>query len=193
MTIRKIAKQKPKKISLTHIMDTYHNNPEACETFFFNAKWPNGFECYKCGCNQYVKLKRGHAYQCKNEECKAHNHLLAGTVFQDSKLSLFKLILGMYLFFINNKGMSCEDLRNYLDVNIKTARLLANKCRALMADSNANHRLNSMFFESDAIYIGGPSKEPGHQGMGTEQQTVLVTLSTDKDGEYPTLHQVTCN
>ena len=30
-----------------------------------------------------------------------------------------------------------------------------------------------MFYEADVAYIGSESKEPGHQGCGTEQQPFL--------------------
>ena len=41
-----------------------------------------------------------------------------------------------------------------------------------------------MFYEADAAYIGSRSKEPGHQGCGTEQQPFFIALSTNRNNNY---------
>ena len=105
---------------------------------------------------------------------RAKHCLFAGTIFQDNKLPLYKLLLGLFLFFVSNKGISAIELRSHLDVNYKTALLLARKCRILMSDSNSTKRLDSLFYESDTAYIGSKAKEPGHRsGMGFRRQEFL--------------------
>ena len=42
-----------------------------------------------------------------------------------------------------------------------------------------------MFYEADVVYIGSKSKEPGHQGCGTEQQPFFIALSTSRNNNYP--------
>ena len=42
-----------------------------------------------------------------------------------------------------------------------------------------------MFYEADVAYIGSKSKEPGHQGCGTQQQPFFIALSTLQDNKYP--------
>ena len=108
--------------------------------------------------------------------------LLSNTIFQDNKLDLYKLILGMYLFFTANKGLSAIELANELEINYKTALLLCRKCRILMSQSNSEKILDS--FEADVAY-GSKSKEEHKQGVATEQQPFLVMLSTDKENKYP--------
>lgn len=149
--------QKPKKDSLTR---KYANNHNECVKFFFKMKWPVGFYCEKCGHQHY---------------------LLSNTIFQDNKLDLYKLILGMYLFFTANKGFSAIELANELEINYKTALLLCRKCRILMSQSNSEKILDSFFYEADVAYIGSKSKEEHKQGVATEQQPFLVMLSTDKE------------
>ena len=147
----KHTKLKPRKLSLTYITEKYANNPTECIHFFFNCKWPGGFFCEKCGCVHYYALK-GNIYECK--KCGHHHYLYAGIVFQDNKLDPYKLILGLYLFFSTNKGISAIEMSNHLNVNYKTALKLCRKCRALMAISNSEKILNSFYYEADTIYIG---------------------------------------
>ena len=174
---------KPRKPSLVDFTRKYCNNDEACFDFFWKVRFPEGFVCEKCGCTHYCKLIRHNVTECS--ACGHQHYLFAGTIFQDNKLPLYKLLLGLFLFFVNNKGISAVEMRSHLDVNYKTALLLARKCRILMRDSNNAKMLDSLFYESDTSYIGAPSKEEGHQGMGTTKQPVLFVLSTGEENNIP--------
>lgn len=175
------TKLKPRKDSLIEIINKYSNDLHACIMFFFKLKWPTGFYCEKCGCTHYYFIPRGNVFSCSN--CGHQHYLLAGTIFQDNKLPLFKLILGLYLFFSNNKGVPATELRTQLHINYKTALLLCNKCRVLMSLSNSKKKLDSMFYEADTIYIG--AKSENKPGMSSDQQPVFMILSTDKENKYP--------
>ena len=177
------TKLKPKKNSLIEFTRKYANNNQACLDYFIHAKYPVGFYCSKCGCTHYYYINRHNVLKCK--ECGHDNYLFAGTIFQDNKLELYKLLLGLYLFFTSNKGISGAEMRTQLDVNYKTALLLCRKCRILMAQSNSEKILDSMFYEADTAYIGSKSKEEHHQGCGTEQQPFLAILSTEKENNIP--------
>lgn len=179
-----MSKYKNKKPSLIDFTRKYANNEPACEEFFFKAKYPTGYYCEKCGCIHYRKLStRRHIYVCA--ECGHQSCLFAGTIFQDCKLDLYKLLLGIFIFFTANKGVSAMEMRSQLDVNYKTALLLCRKCRVIMAECNSTTILNTMFYEADVAYIGSKSKEPGHQGCGTQQQPFFIALSTLQDNKYP--------
>ena len=163
--------QKQKKDSLITLTRKYANNHDECVKYFFKMKWPVGFYCEKCGCTHYYSIKRGDVFQCK--ECGHQHSLLSNTIFQDNKLDLYKLILGMYLFFTTNKGFSAIELANELEINYKTALLLCRKCRILISQSNSEKILDSFFYEADVAYIGSKSKEEHKQGVATEQQPFL--------------------
>lgn len=172
---------KPKKDSIIDIINKYSNDIQACIMFFFQLKWPTGFYCEKCGCKHYYFIKNRNVFCCS--ECGHQHYLLAGTIFEKNKLPLFKLILGLYMFFVDNEGVSAAELRTQLDINYKSALKLCNKCRILMTLSNSKKKLDSLFYEADTIYIG--SKSENKQGMSTDQQPVFMILSTDKENKYP--------
>lgn len=172
------------KLALTTFNKKYCNNDDACEQFFFNSKYPTGFYCEKCGSTHYRKIgTRKHVYECK--ACGHQEYLFAGSIFQDNKLDLYTLLLGIFLFFNSTKGISGKEMQYQLGVNYKTALLLCRKCRILMAKSTSDKVLDSMFYESDVAYIGAKSKEEGHQGLGTEKQAFIVALSTRRENSYP--------
>lgn len=178
---------KPKKCSLFQFTQTYSNNIMNCIQFFISMKWPTGFLCDHCGCHQYYLIKRigktktSYILECKH--CHKQHSLLSGTIFQSCKLDLYKLLLGLFLFFNENKGISAIALCSMLDVNYKTAALLETKCRILMALSNSDKLLNSHYYEADVFNVGAKSKNKS--GRASEQQKVLGVLSTRQENRYP--------
>lgn len=159
------TKHKPSKDSLVDIINKYSNDLQACIDFFFNIKWPTGFYCEKCGCNHYYALNTRQVFVCS--KCKHQHYLFADTIFQDNKLPLFKLILGLYTFFVANKGVSAVEMASQLSVNYKTALKLCRKCRVLMSLSNSDRILDSMFYEADTIYIGAKTSNKPRNGNRT--------------------------
>ena len=112
-------------------------------------KYPTGFYCVKCGHQHY---------------------LFAGSIFQANKLELYKLLLGLFLFFNPNKGISAVKMCSQLDINYKTALLLCRKCRILMFQSNSEKILDAMFYEADTAYIESRSECEHCQGCAIEHQ-----------------------
>ena len=141
---------KPKKASLYQFTQKYSNNIDNCIEFFKSMKWSEGFSCDRCGCHKYYLVKRvgktKTSYVLECSSCHKQHSLLSGTIFQSCKLDLYKLLLGVFLFFNENKGISAIELCSILDVNYKTALLLESNCRILMSLSNSDKRLNSLFF-----------------------------------------------
>ena len=126
---------KPKKASLYQFTQNYSNNIGNCIEFFKSMKWPGEFSCDRCGCHKYYLVKRvgktKTSYVLECSSCHKQHSLLSGTIFQSCKLDLYKLLLGVFLFLNENKGISTINLCSILDVNHKTALLLENKCRIL--------------------------------------------------------------
>lgn len=178
---------KPKKLSLYYYMQHYGCNELKCAEFFKSMKWPEGFSCDSCNCHDYYlirrqgKTKTSFVLECKH--CHKQHSLLSGTVFQSCNLPLSKLLLGIVLFFNDNKGHTAVSLASELDINYKSALLLENKCRILMSMSNSEYLLESQFYEADVFYIGAESK--GKPGRMTDQQKVLIILSTEYENRYP--------
>lgn len=178
------SKPKPKTMSLVTFNKLFFDNEEACRNFFFNVFHPEGFVCPECGCTHFRILStRSHTYQCTH--CYHQVHLFAGTIFQDNKLPLYTLLLGIYLFVTAHNGISAEELANTIDVNRKTAQLLCRKIRYLMEIDNNCFNLQSQFLEADCFYIGGKTHN-GKRGLGTDKRTILIALGTKKENNYPT-------
>ena len=127
-------------------------------------------------------MKTKNCYRCA--KCQHDERLLTNTIFQDHKLPYNVLLYGLFLVFTDKRQISSAELAEELKVNYKTACLLHSKCKILMKNSNAEHTLDSSFYESDVAYIGTPSKN-GKRDLGTEKQAYLIVLSTQRENQYP--------
>lgn len=178
---------KPKKMPLYDFTKKYANNPMNCVGFFCSMKWPCGFSCEKCQCHEYWVIKRigktKVSYVLESKECHKQHSLLSSTIFQGCKLDFYKFLLGIFLFFNENKGISAITLMSHFDVNYKTALLLETKCRILMSLCHSQKLLKSSFYEADVFNVGSKSKNK--PGRASEQQSVLGILSTDQENAYP--------
>ena len=94
---------KPKKASLYQFTQKYSNNIDNCIEFFKSMKWPGGNSSDRCGCHKYYLVKRvgktKTSYVLECSSCHKQHSLLSGTIFQSCKLDLYKLLLGIFLFF----------------------------------------------------------------------------------------------
>lgn len=63
---------------------------------------------------------------------------------------LYKRMLGLFLFFTANKGISAMEMRSYLDCNYKTSLLLCKKLR-----SDIREILSKLYKYKDVELIAG--------------------------------------
>lgn len=74
-----------KAFNLAQFNERFYNNEDACKEVFINLKYPNGYSCEECGHTHFSWVKGRKASQWKH--CCKQTYVLAGTMFQDAKLS----------------------------------------------------------------------------------------------------------
>ena len=97
------------------------------------ARWGNAVEMNDVVC-PHCQI-RHHAYfistrkqwQCKH--CQYRFSIKSGTIFQNTKLSLKQILIAVYYFSINSKGISALSLSHHLGVQYKTSWALLHKLR----------------------------------------------------------------
>ena len=155
---------------------------QACEQALFQLKWPDGFRCPKCGASHYTVVhgRRLPLYQCT--VCRHQTTAVAGTIMENSKLSLVKWFLALYFMAANKDGISAMAIAKYIDV---TFRVLLHKIRCAMGERESIYKLGGSI-EMDEAFFGG--KTEGKRGKGSENKTeVAVALQLSADGHPPSL------
>jgi predicted RNA-binding Zn-ribbon protein involved in translation (DUF1610 family)/transposase-like protein len=159
------------------------SDDDACRTYLFAQRWPNGFVCPKCQGTKYWTVQRSgrHApvYECA--ACGHQASVTAGTVFARTKVALQVWFWAIFFMAVDKGGKSAMALSRELGLPYMTAWLLHHKIQQAMADRNRRYKLGGLL-ELDDAYFGGVSHGPGKRGRGTDQDPVLVGVSLTEQG-----------
>lgn len=128
---------------------------EEARAVFQAIRWAdNGGEAYcpKCGCTAVYAYKSRPIWKCQG--CNAQFSVTSGTIFASRKLPLRDYLLAIALFVNGAKGVSALQLGRDLDVQYKTAFVLAHKLREAMAADQHDATVSGTV-EVDGAYFGG--------------------------------------
>jgi len=145
------------------------------------VRWPEGFRCPRCAGEAHAVLRDGFrkVFQCS--ACRYQASLIAGTVFQGTKLPLTIWFLAVYLISQAKTGLSALALRRQLGVSYPTAWLMQHKLMQAMADREACYTLEGKIQVDDA-YLGG-ERTGGKVGRGSENKVAFVAaVSLTEEG-----------
>ena len=152
-----------------------------CESELEQARWPQGFVCPCCTHTGHsVFIVGSHkTFQC--QACRHQTSLIAGTLFQSTKLPLTIWFLAIYLISQAKTGLSALALKRYLGVSYPTAWLIQHKLMEAMSERETNYTLSGQVQIDDA-YFGG-ELSGGKAGRGSENKVPFVAaLSLDDEG-----------
>ena len=114
--------------SLIQIADYFHSDG-ICKQAIAQERWGDGEAvCPYCGCTHTYMTAEGR-YICK--ECASHFSVTVGTIFENTKVSLRKWFLAMYLVSSHKKGVSSHQLARDIKVTQKTAWFMLHKIRGM--------------------------------------------------------------
>ena len=143
-----------------------------CEQALEAARWPDGFRCPHCGQAAHYVLRDSarKVFQCN--ACRHQASLIAGTVFQSTKLPLTIWFLAIYLISQAKTGLSALALKRQLGVSYPTAWLIHHKLMQVMAGREERYTLEGNVQVDDA-YLGG-ERSGGKVGRGSENKIPFV-------------------
>ena len=136
---------------LSSIVDliTVFDTEDKCRAHFESIRWPDGVTCPHCG-HDHIYRYKDYRYRCAG--CGKDFRIKTGTIFGDSKISLRKWFLAIYLLITNKKGISSTVLAAQLGVTQKTAWFMNHRIRTTLKREYEQLR-NEV--EIDETYIGG--------------------------------------
>jgi len=123
-------------------------------------------------------------YWC--QDCRKTFSVRQGTILEESRISLRKWLLAMYLLNTNLKGVSSCKLARDIGVTQKTAWFLGHRIRKAFDKQSDNPLLSPV--EMDECYIGGLEKNKhqykrtkGTQGKSTKTKSAVVGIKSRVD------------
>jgi transposase-like protein len=126
---------------------------DACYAYLAQQRWPDGFQCPRCGQGKAWRLTRRRLLECR--DCSHQTSVTAGTVFHRTRRPLRLWFRAMLLMTCQHSGVSARNLRRQLGLgSYQTAWLWLHKLRRAMV-SPTRQRLSGQV-EVDETLVGGP-------------------------------------
>jgi transposase-like protein len=174
-------------LSLVKVMRM--SDADAFETFKAIRWENNGGEpyCHKCGCAEIYSFTTRSIWKCKG--CAVQFSITSGTIFASRKLPIRDILAAIAIFTNGAKGYSALQLSRDLDVQYKTAFVMAHKLREAMGAASDRSPLDGEV-EIDGAYFGGYVKpaneiENRRDRRRTENRSgkrQVVVIMRERDG-----------
>lgn len=164
--------------SLVDIALTF-DTPAKCKAAIIQSRWADGdVVCPYCGHHHCHRRKDGRFV------CSACNHNFSetvGTIFENTKISLTKWFMAMYLISSHKKGISSHQLGRDIHVTQKTAWFILHKVRTLYHQYDTPALEGEV--EMDEMYLGGrefnkheSKRTEGTRGRSTKTKTPIFGM-----------------
>ena len=169
--------------SLIQLAD-FFNTEAKCKAAIAQERWGDGdVVCPYCGSTHCHMCSDGR-FICKG--CQRKFSVTVGTIFENTKISLRKWFMAMYLISSHKKGVSSCQLARDIKVTQKTAWFILHKVRGLYGQNDSTVLSNEV--EMDEMYLGGretnkheSKKTAKTQGRSTKTKTPIFGM-IERDG-----------
>lgn len=139
--------------SLFELLD-YFTTETICQEYLAVLRWNGTTTCPYCDSDRVGELKDStKRYKCYG--CRKQFSVKVGTIFHDSKMSLRKWFVAVYLVTAHKKGISSHQLARDLKVTQKTAWFILQRVRETYNPTNEQFCDE---VEIDETYVGGKEK-----------------------------------
>ena len=163
--------------SLIKVAD-YFDSEKKCQQILEDSYWGDDVVCPKCG-KHHCKMSESGRYHCT--DCNHNFSITVGTIFENTKISLRKWFLAIYLITSNKKGVSSCQLARDLDITQKTAWHILHKIRSVFSQNDSSALTGTV--ECDEMYLGGAEdnkheskKTNGTQGRSTKTKKPIFGM-----------------
>jgi transposase-like protein len=147
---------KARTLSLSAVL---RMSDEEAHATFVAVRWADNDGkpyCPHCGCADIYTYTVRRIFKCKG--CRRQFSVTSCTIFADRKLAIRDYLAAIALFCNGAKGVSALQLGRDLDVQYKTAFVLAHKLREAMGSTLDDGSELSGTVEVDGAYFGGHVK-----------------------------------
>ena len=136
---RKQVRAENGKMGSLHALLTKYPDERSCERRLMEVRWPDGWECPRCGCATCSPVaRRNRIWQCTR--CSHQFSVTVGTAMQHSKVHLRRWFHAMWLLARSKRGVSALELAAQVGVSENTATFMLERLRGAMARSECLQR-----------------------------------------------------
>lgn len=170
-----------KSIDFFRFQSMFASDRKCCK-YLVKRRWPNGYQCPRCGHNRCYFHPRRALFECK--ECRYQSSVTANTIFHKTRTPLKKWFWAIYLIVHQKNGISTLQLQKYLGIKTyKTMWVMVHKIRQAMSARDSTYQLCGLI-ELDDSYFGG-TRHTGKRGRGSENKSPVLVAVEVPDNKRP--------
>lgn len=130
--------------------------------------------CPACGAidKHFWRAQRNH-WRCRHKGCEKEFSSTQGTIFQDHKLPIKKILMAIFIYITNWKGCAAYHLVRQIDVTHKTAWVLLSKIRELIYNNRDTMPLSGTV-HVDGAYFAGKRRDANRRGPSVPGRTAGI-------------------
>lgn len=152
-------------------VDEQFRSEEECLAYLYGLRWPDGFECPRCG-DQDVRRKTRGRLVCRR--CRHETSVTAGTLFHKTRKTLRLWFHAMWWVTSQKYGANALGLQRVLGLgSYQTAWTWLHKLRRAMVRPGRDRLTGDV--EVDETYVGG--EEEGVHGRETETKALVAVAA----------------
>jgi transposase-like protein len=167
------------KTAPASLIDVVHRfgSEEVCRDYLRKIRWPNGVVCYRCGSDSVSEISTRQQFDCN--ACRLRFSVTSGTLFDNTKLPLWKWFAAAYLMVESKKSMSANQLKRTLGTTYKTAWYLCHRIREAMETLDSGPALFGII-ELDETMLSPRRRRVRHGGYWEGQTKSFAGTTGDQ-------------
>jgi len=147
---------------------------DACCAYLYSVRFPDGFLCPYCRRTGDAYRFKGRPDMLRCRSCMRDTRLTAGTIMENSKVSLCTWFWGAFLVTSLTPGMSALQFQKMLGIKrYETAFSMLHKLRAAMVRPERDAIGGEWPVEVDETYVGGATQG---EGRGRHHKTLVAGI-----------------
>ncbi len=137
--------------SLIQMMDAFPDE-QSCIDHLKGILWKNGEYCPHCGHDKIYHFSNKTTHMCA--QCRQKFSIKVGTIFEDTKLSLRKWFIAIWMITSHKKGIASTTLAKDLKITQKSAWFMLHRLRHAARTRSFSRPLDGQV-EADESFFGG--------------------------------------
>jgi len=174
-----------KKPTLCEVLKKFGSD-ESCRDYLEALRWPNKISCPRCDSEKISRVYERKVFDC--DSCRYQFSVLAGTIFQDTKLPLPTWFATVYLMCESKKGISANQVNRMMGGSYKTAWYLCHRIRAAMTSASEDRPKLGGTIEVDETFVGGIQRGHQHKPGHPQCKKEVVIGIRQRGGELRFFH-----
>jgi hypothetical protein len=169
MAIHFLLSPKARDLSL---VDVARFSEAKVHEWFAELRWGSKTEqvCPSCGTiGKHYPIPSRRQWRCRSIACGHHFSVTSGTVFQDHKMPLKKILQAIVIFASNVKGISAAAMARQIKTTYQTAFVLLHKIREAIV-LNADEAPMEGVVQIDGAHLSGRIRKPRVKKPATKSQ-----------------------